>query len=685
MKAINALRICAALLGLLAIARPAQSAGWWRYEWKVRRPVTLSAAQPSGLPGDDVAVVTFPTGRWIAADGLDLRVTTASMREVPSRVLMTGPGDVARVAFAVQPGVTSYFVYFGNRQAEKSTEELTIQRGLLMSTWRYPGGGAGNLEQVRAVFERADTLFGRDFRNRLFLGHNPFGFDQRVASLFEGYLVCPERGRYVFATSSRNSSMLLIDDRLVVDNGGMHEPQDDIRKRGGVELAAGLHKLTLYHVSFNGDPVVVAAWRPPGQTRVQVIPPSAFAPVAEAQAGYMEELGKVGVDFLYDHAGEAFAKNRYFERFRFRGAIAGGKATVRRWRWLFGDGTTGEGADVEHVFLRPGTYNVTLTASTPAGVLKQSHRLVVARPWDRVIDHRLDSLEVHAALVSDYDFTSLRGSALLEAAWLLERAGLSESLLALGKACRTRAAQGEKSAARVLPIYARILVQNGRAGDAAEALEAGMARMDDPSLSARLLVEAGRIRLDHLRQTDAAEALFQRVTRECAPLTTSQAVREAKIGIGDVWRFRGDRERAMTAYLAAGRGAVKPSGSAALARGDFGRRVEEYLRRADLASAREALEQWIEAFPEDRLEGYSSLLMVRLLIAEGRLAEGVGEAETLVRVSPTSHHAPSLLMLAAEGHRRAGQESASQGALRRVVEEYPESTLAAKARALLAQ
>ncbi len=40
---------------------------------------------------------------------------------------------------------------------------------------------------------------------------------------------------------------------------------------------------------------------------------------------------------------------------------------IRTYRWDFGDGTAGEGAKVDHVFARPGTYEVTLTVIDDAG------------------------------------------------------------------------------------------------------------------------------------------------------------------------------------------------------------------------------------------------------------------------------------------------------------------------------
>lgn len=61
----------------------------------------------------------------------------------------------------------------------------------------------------------------------------------------------------------------------------------------------------------------------------------------------------------------------------FRGSSSTGPAT---FAWDFGDGRTGSGADVVHVFLTEGTFTVTLTATNDAGVSTDTVEVVVAPP-----------------------------------------------------------------------------------------------------------------------------------------------------------------------------------------------------------------------------------------------------------------------------------------------------------------
>ncbi len=658
---------------------------WWNYEWKCRRPVTLPKSEPTRLGGDDIAVVHMPTGGKMRPDASDIRVTTITRREMPSRVLMTGPGDEVRVAFAIQAGVTQYFVYYGNPNPPQQARKLAIRRGVLLSEWKFPGGSATTLDKARAVLKKVDTFIGRDFLDRIFLGHSPFGPTQAVTRTFEAYLKVPKTGTYIFSTSSQNASFLTLDDKLVVANGGNHGPQRDIRKRGQAYLKAGVHKLTFYHCSPWGAPVAVVAWQPPREKRMRVIPPGAFAPVVRGQAGAMEEIGKAAVDFTPVHAGEAFMANRYYQRYSFQAVQTGsavGKQVVE-WTWDFGDGERATGAAVEHVYFLDAMRTVTLTGLTRTGTLVRTNTIYVTRPWRTVTHNRLDSLRDHAAIVAKYRFKKLDSLSMVEAVNLLKRTGRIEGLLKVGAAFVARGSADKKAAAYLVPIYAEALLAAGQADTALKALLAGAKLETYTAGRAELLVRAGQVCVEHLSDARKGMALFSEVVSKYGALSTSIWVRRARIGIGDVWRLTGEQAKARTAYAAAGTRSVRKGGGQALTRGDFARQIEDYIRRRDLEAAANTLDKWADALPADKLDGYWSLLRARMLVRKKSYLVAAREAEILVRVTPTSHHAPELLMLAADAYRQAGKPIAADATLKRVLTEYAESTLAAKAAALL--
>ncbi|HAU38549.1 MAG TPA: hypothetical protein DCX07_12640, partial [Phycisphaerales bacterium] len=112
----------------------------------------------------------------------------------------------------------------------------------------------------------------------------------------------------------------------------------------------------------------------------------------------------------------------------------------------------------------------------------------------------------------------------------------------------------------------------------------------------------------------------------------------------------------------------------------FVRHVEAYLRDRKLRDAEDYLDRWEQALPADKLEGFSTLYRVRLRMDQKQYATAAREAETLVRVSPASNYAPELLLMAAECYGKLGDAQAAKAALKRVVEKYPESSLAVTAR-----
>jgi len=239
-----AVAVAAGLLVCVGAAR-AQS-GWWDHHWLCRRAVDIAPARPApgkpaaprprpapkARPGaPEVAWVTIPTGGLCKPDGSDIRVVTAGRNAVASRVLMVGPGDQAKVAFARRGFVRNYHVYFGNKKPPAQPAPLDIRRGVLMEARLYGGGAPVTLAQARKAFDGARTLLGRGFRANIFVGHNPFGPQRGLATRYTAWLSCPADGAYKFACSSQDASFLLIDDKEIIANGGRHYPQRNVSKR----------------------------------------------------------------------------------------------------------------------------------------------------------------------------------------------------------------------------------------------------------------------------------------------------------------------------------------------------------------------------------------------------------------------------------------------------------------------
>lgn len=124
-------------------------------------------------------------------------------------------------------------------------------------------------------------LFGKYYSNTNWLGEPSFTrVDKRIDFIWdlntgrpfpgsfsvewEGYILIVESGDYTFGINSDDGSLLYIDNKLLVDNGGMHGSQYVSRP---INLTKGYHQLKLIFQDFGGGAVMELYWEIPGQTK----------------------------------------------------------------------------------------------------------------------------------------------------------------------------------------------------------------------------------------------------------------------------------------------------------------------------------------------------------------------------------------------------------------------------------
>jgi DNA-binding beta-propeller fold protein YncE len=91
---------------------------------------------------------------------------------------------------------------------------------------------------------------------------------------WEGQIYAPQEGQYAFGTSSDDGSLLYIDNKLVVDNGGHHA---DRYLEGRIQLTQGLHTIRLRYFQDDGGRVMDLFWTPPGG-RKEAVPTAVLFP-----------------------------------------------------------------------------------------------------------------------------------------------------------------------------------------------------------------------------------------------------------------------------------------------------------------------------------------------------------------------------------------------------------------------
>lgn len=142
-----------------------------------------------------------------------------------------------------------------------------------------------------------------------------------------------EEGDYTFTVDVAGGARLWLDGRLLiaswVDQGSRR-----LQANSGV-LARGDHDLRVEYFKAGGDGSLQVSWMPS---------PPATPPVARISG---PTRGQVGQSLIYDGSASTAADG----------------AELIAYDWDFGDGLTGSGPRVEHVYVQPGLYNVMLTVT----------------------------------------------------------------------------------------------------------------------------------------------------------------------------------------------------------------------------------------------------------------------------------------------------------------------------------
>lgn len=669
-----------------AVPSRAQGGRWLVPGATVRRAVTCEPVE-TGLAGDEIAVATFFTGGQTQGEGKDIRVFAMADRPevVRHRVIMVGPGDRLRVAFATRKGVKAYHIYYGGKISTASPPELTIRRGLLYEVRSGAAAGAMKLKQVQDAFVRA-TPQGAAFVDNIFFGFNPFGPSENYLSHFTGYLNVKKPGEYRIATTSDDGSFVLIDGKPVVEWPGTHRAVADARHNAPVMLTRGLHRLDYWHAQGGGATVAEAAWRVPGQRRYVVIPKEAFTPAAIARPVAVSIKGqRIGPDFLATRAGESFYDNLYAIRMQFENLSFADQAKNVRYRWDFGDGQTATEKSPSHIYLRHGTFNVRLTVFWGPQKADVTNQVGVARNRWRQSMKKIESPWTYAPQVATYDYERLDAVSLDHAASLFARVRQQANLRKVLETLvyKAEGVPEQRMMTRGLEL-AELDRRAGRFREAVKVYRRIESQVPTPKQKARSAILAAGVLLHDLGQPAAAEREFRRVLKAYSR-APALVRRGAQIGLGDVACVRGDTKAAMAAYREAEKTSV--GGLAArnptLRLSSLARYIDEYIRTKDFASAEEFVRAWYIEFPSHRVLGDVVLMEARLRFAQERYEEVRRLSSQLVGVNRDSPHAPDLLMLASEAALKLNRKDDSRRALAQLVDDYPEYSRRKDAIALL--
>lgn len=359
---------------------------WWDEAWKYRLVLGVVARGQRG--GINVARVNMAEQSELCLpDGRDIRVLDGLGRIWPREVKLKN-NQTLDVRFFVPPGVETFYIYYGNKDAEKIDYVWPSRKlgGLTLET-RPVSKPVHQADQVPEVLEQETEPFDRQPWAQIHDVENPFQRDNLYMSIYEGVIYCPEDGDYVFAVNADDVAVFELKDaggRICWRDAGMasdrwQAPAHPHATRT-LNLKKGVYRFAFYHVENWGSQFAALGWKKPSSDAIVTVSPDAFVTYLPADILGRQVQGKdLAPYFVAEHDYNLMINSLDFKfpvyRFESRFHRPGQDHSRWTYRWDFGDGSTATGPQVRHEFGAVETYQVALTVRDELG-----HKATVTRP-----------------------------------------------------------------------------------------------------------------------------------------------------------------------------------------------------------------------------------------------------------------------------------------------------------------
>ena len=245
------------------------------------------------------------------------------------------------------------------------------QEGLTLELRDWAGDELDSWAKVRDGLGKSETVIGSAVVSEVVQNGNPARWDRpnRFAASYRGFLNVKKDGLYRFYVNADDAAFVFIDGFKVFERPGANQYQwrtkqsDLLKKCGKIELKAGAHAFEVHHVVGNNNRsagVCALLWMPEGEKLFGFVPREAFAQPLRWLAWWRQRRqGGPGGGFVHgiDDALSSGAVKVYLVRFEAMGNFKDADLS-----WDFGDGTTGKGRSVLHVYFKDGDHTVTLKA-----------------------------------------------------------------------------------------------------------------------------------------------------------------------------------------------------------------------------------------------------------------------------------------------------------------------------------
>jgi len=347
---------------------------------------TISSAPARLVIGQDqpgkpapVSWVTLclPDANWL---NLPIRVFADNGTAVGSDLLWTAPGEPATLLFDSSSGAKQYKIYLGSNWPALHLDNP--KSGVILESRAGNGKPINSLNDMLQAWNQSTTVYGRGVVESLFEGGHRFGPQGNIFEHFQGWFDVAAPEHLQLATISNDASFILVDGKEVVEWPGLHDFHQGLQgeRQGAVDLTPGVHLLECYNAFVQDKdrhrPLLCCLAANGGalpQWTMLMPRTGFFRPIGHAHVvDYQLESNTPGtgaggsapayaIDWLIN--GQSVIGPDVPDIGLISVQLTCRPQTTGTVTWTFDDGTTVQGAAVQHLFPRPGMRTIRLSVT----------------------------------------------------------------------------------------------------------------------------------------------------------------------------------------------------------------------------------------------------------------------------------------------------------------------------------
>ncbi len=638
----------------------------WLDGYAVRWPVRV-LGEFSKQADAKTVLVSVPTSGWLKPDASDLAVQTGAGAVLPAHVVSHDPLGDTIVQFPRNGIDPWYWVYGVGAKAGPKADPKTLREGVTLELRDWLGDDLSSWAKVRAGLEKSPGVIGNAVVGDVLQNCNPARPDQsaKFAASYRGHLVVARKGTHRFVVNADDASFLFIDGFKVFERAGANSTLGTVKLKdlekiaGKVDLEPGVHAFEVHQAvgdKLNASGVCALLWSPPGEAKFAFAPSAAMAQPLYARVAAVEKPDGTCPGALVhglDDSLEMPGVKLFLARFEAHGLAKDDKALL----WDFGDGTTGTGRSVMHVYFKEGDYVVALKADTGLPALKRRVRV-----WGEPGENSPLTLEDTVAALAGMDWPKLGPTRAREMFTFLQACQQPGRWPLLGQVAESLLKEKDLDLdLRSQLVLAKMesLAQAGRVADALKFAEPYAAEFKRaPALVVRLQMGVAAIHQYHAKDAAAASKIYKAILDENSRVEHPN-LRLAAIRWGDLFADAGDLARASETYrVAATLGGDKFNSTAttdASTRGAILRIAEQKLRGGEILATRQLLERLELDYPGRRLDGLYCHLRAESDRFAGRYEEAMRSYEMIFRLPQWAGYRDRAAHGIADCHLRLGE------------------------------